>query len=518
MATIERIARPDPAIPALREVLDDLARRGIRYCSWKSNEHLREALEGRTDLDLLVHADDLVAFRAVVAEHGLKRLVPPPRADFPGMEHHLGFDDGSGRLFHLHVHDRLVLGERYVKNHRIPLEAAFLRTNGLLDGVPVPEPALELGVLAVRVLLKYRPRDAVKDVLGIRTPGITEPMAVELRWLLALASVEEVAGVDGVREALPVDVVTDFLRAFVHDARDGATFFLLRGRLRRELRVHRRVGRVRATARSGIETWARRRRFRRRPPELGMRPANGGVAIAIVGADGAGKTTITAEIGRWLRWKLRVDSFYMGSKEPSVASRAAYLAFRATRRGGRAVASRLGGGSPLQRLLEALGRVALASHHLANAHDRLRRYREGSRSVRDGRVVLFDRFPLEAISSRDDHRLLDGPEIERALGPVSGRVAGWLARREERLYRRFSLTDRLIVLEVTPQVALERKPDHRAEVVERKSRAATEIAELATSRAYRGLAGREVVVSRVDADAPMEVVLREVKARVWDGI
>ena len=31
---------------------------GIRYCHWKSNEHLMEGLDGETDLDIYVYPTD----------------------------------------------------------------------------------------------------------------------------------------------------------------------------------------------------------------------------------------------------------------------------------------------------------------------------------------------------------------------------------------------------------------------------------------------------------------------------
>ena len=157
---------PPGTIPALAGLIRDLMRADppIRWCSWKSNEHLGKALAGRNDLDLLVHPDDAMAFRMVLAAHGLKRLTPARTREHPGMEHHLGMDAVDGRLFHLHVHTELVLGEQHVKNHRLPMEAALLAGSRSLDGVPVPDPSLELAVLVVRALLKYWARDIVKDV------------------------------------------------------------------------------------------------------------------------------------------------------------------------------------------------------------------------------------------------------------------------------------------------------------------------------------------------------------------
>lgn len=80
------------------------------------------------------------------------------------------------------------------------------------------------------------------------------------------------------------------------------------------------------------------------------------------------------------------------------------------------------------------------------------------------------------------------------------------------MYRTFRLPDQLVVLEVSPDVAIGRKPDHRAEVVSVKSRAVRELATLAEER--RGTA----TVTRVDADRPLDDVLLDVQTRLWDAL
>ena len=38
----------------------------IRYCHWKSNVNLQKALEGKTDLDILIHKEDKKKFESVL--------------------------------------------------------------------------------------------------------------------------------------------------------------------------------------------------------------------------------------------------------------------------------------------------------------------------------------------------------------------------------------------------------------------------------------------------------------------
>jgi thymidylate kinase len=488
--------RRTDAIPSLVRLFEDLSALGIAYCSWKSNEHLAEALAGRTDVDLLVAVRDAERFRRSMQERGVRRLSTPPAKTYPGMEHHLGFDRDDGRLFHLHVHQELVLGEQDVKNHRVPIEDALLARTDVLDGVRVPSPDLELAVLVVRALLKYRNRDVVKDVLGIRSPGIGDALARELDWLLARTSPDEVrATLGALDDVVPADVVAGFLETYGRDRRAGAAFLAYRGRVRAHLRSSRRHGRVRARARATA---------------AGLRLGSGGLAIALVGADGSGKSTLADELEAWLGWKLDVRRYYLGSKAPSGATRGSYLVFRALRRGHRSISSTLGRTSWPASGIAAARDTALAFHHLSTARDRRRRYRQGRRDAAAGRIVVFDRFPLEAVSGSPAHRLLDGPKIRQMPGS-RGPVRSALAALEERIYRGFGPPDLLFVLLVSPEVALARKPDHRADVVRAKTQVAAEVAELASANGQAG------GIVPVDADRPLEHVLLEIQRRIWDA-
>jgi hypothetical protein len=77
------------------------------------------------------------------------------------------------------------------------------------------------------------------------------------------------------------------------------------------------------------------------------------------------------------------------------------------------------------------------------------------------------------------------------------------------MYRRIGLPDHLVVLDVNPDVSFGRKPDHEPAVLAAKSRAAAELASLAE-------ATRSVNVIRIDANRDLDIVLRDLKARLWN--
>jgi thymidylate kinase len=498
------------ACAALRACLDELGRARVRHCSWKSNDHLLAALAGETDLDLLVDADDAGTFAGVASGRGLKQVDAPPAAAYPAMQHYLGLDQESGRLFHLHLHFRLVLGQRYTKNHHLPVERQLLDSTRRLYGVPIPAADLELAILVVRALLKYRARDVVKDVLRVRSPGVPDATRAEIAWLRRDRDLEVIgAGLDAVRSVIPVDIVISFLEVVACDPRSGVEVWRLRTRLRRALRHRQRRGRLPTAATYGRALWQRRPRWLLgHQVEPRMTLPRGGTTVALIGADGAGKSTVAGELARWLGWKLEARVHYLGSKQPSPSTTWLYLGFRALRRGHRAVGSRRGEGSPATRPIAAVRDLTLALHHLAVGRDRRRRLAHARHDARAGRIVIFDRYPLAYLSDRAEHRRLDGPQIEAALGPDLSRPARLLAGAERGLYRRFGLPDHVVLLDVDPLVAIGRKPDHRLDVIRTKSRAAAELAGLAEA------AGTPV--TRIDADQPLDRVLLDLKARLWD--
>jgi thymidylate kinase len=123
-------------------------------------------------------------------------------------------------------------------------------------------------------------------------------------------------------------------------------------------------------------------------------------------------------------------------------------------------------------------------------------------------VVIFDRLPLERLSIRPEHRLLDGPQIRTSMDSARP-VIRRLAAVEDRMYRRVALPDHLVLLDVDPAEALARKPDHQPLVLAEKSRAASELASLAEA------SGR-VAVHRIDANRDLDAVRSELRSRLWD--
>src|SRR5262245_59177195 len=68
-----------------RELAARLDEAGIRYCHFKSNQHLEEALQGITDLDVLVDRRAGPKLTEILAGLGCKRFSAPPGGDYPAV-------------------------------------------------------------------------------------------------------------------------------------------------------------------------------------------------------------------------------------------------------------------------------------------------------------------------------------------------------------------------------------------------------------------------------------------------
>jgi len=502
---------PPDALPLTRDVFGALNAAGVRYCHWKSTTALALGLAGQTDLDLLVDRDDAGSFSTIVRGAGFKPFISHPSRRYVGVEDWLGHDPQSGRLVHLHVYYRLVLGEDYVKNHVLPIEKALLDDVVMRDGVKIPAPATELVILVIRALLKYRRTDAAKDALRLgHRGGIAPNVRREVADLSDRVSSDELrAAAARLMPAVPPEIFSDFVDVLRTDHRDAATLLRLRAAMRRALRGFERLPAHRALALSlgaRLQRAPGLRRVLRPQSKADLRrksSAAGGLTVAVIGPDGAGKSTVIDEVVRWLGWRLSLRASYLGTARPSASTAVVQAVSRYARRADR---RRRGGEAGGSMGLSPVARLMAAVRYLAEARDRAGRAREGRRLAANGALVLFDRYPLPWV--RLANRPVDGPRIAELHDGQRGGLLGLLQRREEAIYAAMPVPDLVILLTVDPEVALARKDNQDRTTIVAKARA---VQEAALGRPRDG-----VVV--VDASQPLDAVVGQVEAAIWQHL
>ncbi len=218
-------------------------------------------------------------------------------------------------------------------------------------------------------------------------------------------------------------------------------------------------------------------------PSAGMAPL-----IALVGCDGAGKTTLAADLCAALAW-YPATYCYLGLGSRGIADRIARwpLVGRLLERRLSARASQARSkGQKIPGLLTAL--VIYAFSLL-----RLHRFRHMLQVRHDGQLAICDRYPQLDVAG-----FYDGPGL--AAARASGPVTAWLARRERRLYERMVACRPTVVirLNIDVETALQRKPDHEVELLRQKVAATSMIR-------FNG-----ATIVDVDACQPYEQVRAEV--------
>jgi hypothetical protein len=99
---------------------------------------------------------------------------------------------------------------------------------------------------------------------------------------------------------------------------------------------------------------------------------------------------------------------------------------------------------------------------------------------------------------------MDGARLDVEIPPPRPRLVDRLSEREQRIYERILPPDHIVALQVSANVSLRRKPDHDPRSIEAKT------------EAVRRSGGGENGFIDIDADQPLDVVVVEVRKRIWD--
>jgi thymidylate kinase len=468
----------------------------VSYCHWKSNDAIDLSASGDNDLDLLVDRRHVTAFTEVLAACGFKQGRPQRRRFVPGVLHFYGMDAATGKFVHVDAQAQLVLGDDTTKNVHLPIEKAYLAscTQGPL--FPVPSAEFELAVLVLRLALKHGTWDAA--VFGLAPLRGAERR--ELEYLTARADPDDLRRV--VVEHLPRIGWTDW---------SGYHAALLEDRsIAARLAAGRRVvtgaaDLMRRRPAADTATRCRRRvEWGLRHYVLGQRNTKrlmaGGRLVAIVGGDGAGKSTLVNSLASWLNGPLDARVVHMGKPPRSPANMVVKGSLLVARKAG--LVSNWLPNYPTPD--EHGGRVpgnAWLLWQLVTASDRRRQHRRARSLAGRGYVVICDRFPLDQV------RLMDGPRTTwvptEELSPLARRIVA----AEQRAYAGFSDPDLLLVLRVDPDTAVARKQGVDPADFVRPRSAEVFAADWGATDALV-----------LDASRPAADVLAEARAAVWANL
>jgi thymidylate kinase len=484
----------EPALGLVRRLCEELRDEDIHCCHWKSNAALDRSARGENDLDLLVRRSHVQRFTEILQRLQFKEARATPSEQLPGVLDYYGYDPEAERLVHVHAHYQLVLGYDRTKNYRLPIESAFLESSAWKGLFRVPEPELEFIVFVIRMTVKHSSWE--RALLG--EGALPASARAELEYLEA--RIDQARVWDLLAEHLPyLDAGT--FRACAESLHPGASIWTRMRAARRllaQLKPHARRSRLvevhLALARRALR--AARWRTPAGPPR--KRLAAGGALIALVGGDGAGKSTAVEGLHRWLARDLDARKVHLGKPPWSLTTwtvrsvlKIVSLLVGLLPFGARGGAADSAGRSSFEHYRRLLWWVCVA-------RDRQRAYVKARRFATEGGLMVCDRYHLPQLS------LMEGPLVELATGDrPRGRWVRLLARIERKYHASIAGPEVLAVLRVDPEIAVQRKPEESPESVFTRS---SEVWE----RPWQGTHARVI-----DASRTAEQVLAELKSFVW---
>ena len=474
-----------------------LATAGVVYCHWKSNAALDRSASGDNDLDLLVSRAGAQCFTEILHRLGFKEAQVPPERQLPGVLDYYGYDGEAGKLVHVHAHYQLILGDDMTKNYRLPLEEPFLASaaQGALFKVPAPE--FEFVVFVIRMVLKHSTWDAILSGQGAWPAS--ERREMEYLW----PQVDRTKMRDILQQHLPY-LETALFDQCLRSLRPDCPLWTRIGvaqQLQSSLKAHARRSQISDTC---LKSWRRviggiRRYILRQSSRKRM--ASGGVIIALIGGDGAGKSTAVNELYAWLSKDFATIKVHLGKPPWSWST----FLVRGTLKVSGWLNAFLKGKRPAHDgpgtdssafpgYLELMRRICVAG-------DRYRAYLRARRFATNGGFVICDRYPLSLV------KLMDGPKSDQMINiGQPDWLIEFLMQAEKKYYQHIMPPELLIVLRVAPETAVQRRTDQEAGLVRARCQEIWEL-DWRQTRAHVIEAGR----SRTE-------VLSEIKSLVWSEL
>ena len=467
---------------------------GIRYCHWKSNEHLTEGLDGITDLDVLLDAADKKRGCTVLQELCFLYCKSQFGSRYPFVEDWIGFDLATGTLIHLHLHYKMITGHKGMKEYTLPWTDDVLSTRVLdkATNVFISDPNYEIFTLFSRFGLKAH----YKQIKKAKTISFT----------IGQDNKKEIAYL---RERVEWQKVSSLVKEYYHEDSDlllnimkkqeisGEDFLCIKRLAEKNLKNYKRYSSIDVFIRSiyyHLSGYIQRFRkhfgvitITRKTPSLGR-----GLIIAIMGQDGAGKSTVVKDIRKWLSWKLEVSQFYLGSGDhyQPWEKRLAEKLHRSN--------------NPIAKLIRKwlpFSYFSRLGEHVYKTIVKANKY------AFKGGIVLFDRYPQVKYVGINDGPKIRQTIMKKATGALRF-IADYYARREEKYIRKAVAysPDVVIKLMLPPEESIRRKPHENYELVKQKH-------EIIKSLEFDG-----AFIYTVDATQPYGKELIEIKNIIWEHI
>lgn len=147
-------------------LINRLHNHNVKWVLYKGSYHYIDGFCGKGDIDIYVSEDDLELTHVLLKQIGFVLFKTQSYVLRNGVEDWIGFDEFTGKLIHVHLHSRIVLGHPFIEEYRFKLERECLNHARTVDfGIRIQNRVLEsilvlcmyaMGCVSINKIRKYQ--------------------------------------------------------------------------------------------------------------------------------------------------------------------------------------------------------------------------------------------------------------------------------------------------------------------------------------------------------------------------
>ena len=466
----EKIGKKDTGKKSacLQVFLDQMTQEKLPWLVWCGCDHLEASFHGEGDVDLLIDEPALDRARQLLHEAGFLSGRPSFCRSSVNAEHWYGLDPDTGRLTHLHLH-RQMEKEGFYKQRRVflPLKEAF-RFRVFHDGIYVQHPVLETLLLLCQA--------AVGDI-----PKVEKMISKRDYLLEALKNTDAATVLMDLELTLTSDELAEMLRVLPETPNVPEQVLNLY-RLQTENPLFPFIRRHKPLM-TFLSPFGQDKKC--------LSPC--GFTFAFAGQDGAGKSTVSDEISRWLGQHFSVSCRYMGCGSGRSSLRKKMLKHFP---------------DSCSAPVDILRWMIRCGEAVAVARRAKRMLKKAEKDRLHGCITILDRMPQNCFPGYNDGPKLRKKAENENLSGLRRKIVLCYAAHEERLLEEamHHPIDLVLLLNLSPEESVHRKPENRLDTIRTKHDLLhrTNFAALNTIT--------------VDAEQPYADELREIKRILFEMI
>jgi thymidylate kinase len=496
----------------INTLFDLFHKNSITYCHWKSNQHLDASMIADTDLDVLFDIQQKTNLENLLKEINFKKLVSVKEKKYHEIEDYIGLDFSSGKIIHLHAHFRLTMGEIYLKSYQLKIENRILNSRVYDEEFEIYRihPAFELILLFYRQALKIRNRDKLSLYLK-HNEDFRSNILKEYDWLKKRCTDDEIKVI--LKTLLPNSYQE------IYELVTGKFNLVELIKLAKLLKKNYKNDRLYSPVKASTTRWYReiyikvfRRyaRFINQPLVLQRSNPRGGLSIAIIGADGSGKSTIINDLQLTFKKKFDVYKIYFGRgcgrvswyRKILVSLKNLATSLKKSLKPNNGISQKKIKQSVFNKQNGINANVYNYIEGLMIAWERYSNLRKMQRAKKKGMLVICDRFPQNQVIAFND-----GPTLQH-LSQSKNPFLRMMARKEYRIYKLFEqeTPDLIFKLIASARVIEARKPGETSiETLQQKIEWVQKIT-----------FPESCEVITVNAEDPLEKVMLTIKRKIWE--